>query len=181
MSKSLEKTSFVRAAREFEDGVARICGLYGVNPLAGRLYAVLFVAAEPVSLESLCERVSAAKSTVSVALRTLLASRVARRLPRRGDRRDWYEAASDPWEILADWNRLFVEPELEMWRDTGAELVRALDARDAPAGASKEALRERLVTLGEFVVVVEEVMTRFARPPATRKSPARTVRIEEEK
>lgn len=160
--------------------MARICGLYGVNPLAGRLYAVLFLSTEPVSLEELCERVSAAKSTASVALRTLLAARVARRLPRRSDRRDWYEAVADPWEVLSEWNRLFFQPELDMWRENGRELEDALASRDAPAGEAKRVVRERLVVFREFVALFEELMTSFARPAGAAKTRARTVRIEEE-
>jgi len=166
--------AFRDASRHFEDGLARICGLYGVNPLAGRLYAVLFVAAEPVSLDELCERVSAAKSTVSVALRTLLAARVVRRLPRRNDRRDWYEAVADPWELLSEWNRLFFQPEIAMWRETGSELERALSARDAPAGRAKQVIRERIAALAEFVALFEELLGTIERPRATR---ARTIAV----
>ena len=178
--KSAEKQGFREASRQFEEGLARICGLYGVNPLAGRLYAVLFVSTEPIALEDLCERVSAAKSTVSVALRTLLAARVVRKLPRRSDRRDRYEAVADLWEVLADWNRLFLQPELAMWRETGEGLERSLSSRDAPAGKAKAALRERIATLGEFVEVFETMLTSLLRPAQARRASARTVVIEEE-
>jgi predicted transcriptional regulator len=178
--KTTEEASFREAALRFEDGVARVTGLYGVNPLAGRLYAVLFVSAEPISLEQLAARVSVAKSTVSVALRTLLAARVVRRLPRRADRRDWYEAVADPWEVLAEWNRRFFQPELEMWRDTGDGLRVALAARDAPKGPSGRVLRARLEALGAFGGAFEEIVAGFAGPSAERRARARTVRIEEE-
>ena len=82
--------------------------LYGVNPLCGRLFAILFLAPEPLSLDDLCARAEAAKSTVSVALRQLLSLRVVRRLPARSNRRDFFEAVTDPWEIFGDWARLFM-------------------------------------------------------------------------
>src|SRR5690348_3789190 len=99
MPKSTPAPRFAIASAAFEAGVARICRLYGVNPLCGRLFAILFVAPEPLSLDQLRQRVGAAKSTLSVALRQLLSMRVVRRLPPTGDRRDYYEAVSDPWEI----------------------------------------------------------------------------------
>lgn len=171
-------TELGKAARHFEDGVARICGLYGVNPLAGRLFAVLFLSIEPVALEDLCARVSAAKSTVSVALRTLLSARVVRRLPRKSDRRDYYEAVADPWEILADWNRLFLQPELEMWRETGEELQRALRASDAPPRAEREALRDRLDAFASFVTLMEEMLAGLMRPRSRARERARTIAID---
>ena len=166
-----------KASQHFQEGTARICTLYGVNPLAGRLFAVLFLSVEPVSLEDLCRRVSSAKSTVSVALRTLLGARVVRRLPRKSDRRDYYEAVADPWEILADWNRLFVQPELEMWRETGEELERALRASDAPR-VEREALRERLETMASFVTVMEEMLAGLMRPRSGGRARARTIAID---
>lgn len=180
MSNQAEKLRFREASRHFEEGLARICGLYGVNPLAGRLFGVLFVSAEPVSLEELCARVSSAKSTVSVALRTLLAARVVRRLPRKNDWRDWYEAVADPWEILAEWNRRFFQPELEMWRETGALLERLLGSRDAPTGEPARVLRARLSTLEEFMAVFDDLMKSTLRPVAAPKTRARTIRVEEE-
>lgn len=51
--------------------MARICRLYGVSSLAGRLSTALFLAAESLSLESLCSTMGVAKRTASVALRKL--------------------------------------------------------------------------------------------------------------
>ena len=175
-----ETHAFREASRQFEDGLARICGLYGVNPLAGRLYAVLFLSTEPVPLEELGARVSAAKSTVSVALRTLLAARVVRRLPRRSDRRDWYEAVADPWAVIAEWNRLFFQPELAMWRETGEAIVQALSARDAPPADAKRAIRARLDDLEDFAGIMDGVLASLARPSGEKRERARTIRIEEE-
>jgi DNA-binding transcriptional regulator GbsR (MarR family) len=171
---------FAKAADELQDGVARICRLYGVSPLLGRLWSVLFLAAEPLPLEALAERVGAAKSTVSVALRKLETMRLVRRAPPRGDRRDYYEVVGDPWAVLADWNRIYFEPELAMWRDAGATLDRALrDAKDAPRGDDRRALRERLEALREFVELVAAFLgqTTAARKPAR---PARTIAIDVE-
>jgi hypothetical protein len=49
MSKQTDKAGFATAAAGFEEGLARICRLYGVNPLCGRLFAMVFVAPEPLS------------------------------------------------------------------------------------------------------------------------------------
>ena len=167
---------FAAATAAFEDGVARICRLYGVNPLLGRLYAILFLATEPLALDELCRRVGAAKSTVSVTLRRLLALRLVRRLPPHADRRDFYEAVTDPWTIVADWSRLFLTPEIEMWRQTGNGVERALGASDAPRGAVREALRERVAGMTAFVELFETLLADLSRTrPAIR--PARTIAI----
>jgi DNA-binding transcriptional regulator GbsR (MarR family) len=167
---------FAQAAHTFEDGVARICRLYGMNPLAGRLFAILFLAPEPLALDELCERVGAAKSSVSVTLRRLLTVRVVERLPPRPDRRDFYRAISDPWEIIADWSRLFFQPELEMWRESSASLTEALRARDAPRGAANRELRERISRVRSFLELFEGLLASFERSRPSDK-PARSIRI----
>jgi DNA-binding transcriptional regulator GbsR (MarR family) len=168
---------FAQAAKELEDGVARICRLYGMNPLGGRLFAILFLAPEPLALEELCERVGAAKSTVSVLLRRLLTVRVVERLAPGSDRRDFYRAVSDPWAIIADWSRLFFQPELEMWRESGASLSEALrTARDAPRGEANRELRERIGRVREFLELFEGLLGSFERSRPAAK-PARSIRI----
>jgi DNA-binding transcriptional regulator GbsR (MarR family) len=177
MSKDTGKAGFADAAAGFEEGVARICRLYGVNPLCGRLFAMLFVAPGPLSLDELCAKAGAAKSTLSVALRQLLSMRVVKRRPPGSDRRDYYEAVTDPWEILADWSRLYLQPEIEMWRETSAALDGALrSAKDAPRGRDNAELRARLASMRSFVDVFEALIgqvARAGREPAT----ARTIRI----
>ena len=178
MPKPTRKPRFADASAGFEEGVARICRLYGVNPLCGRLFAHLFLASGPLSLDELCRRTGAAKSTVSVALRTLLSARVARRLAPGRDRRDFYEAVSDPWELLADWSRLYFGPELEMWRETSDALTEALRAaKDAPRGAANAELRARIGRMRDFAEIFEGLMAQLVR---TEHAPAaaRTIRIE---
>jgi DNA-binding transcriptional regulator GbsR (MarR family) len=163
------RRGYENATKNFEDGIARICDLYGVSPLVGRLYVALFLSAEPVSLEDLAARVGAAKSTVSVALRKLLAARIVRRLPSGGDRRDYYEAVTDPWAALSDWIRIYFQPELDMWRDTSSRLEAALvSAKDAPKGHENAEILRRIRELDAFSGVVADllrVLERDRRPP----------------
>ena len=177
MKPTNDKHGFAAATATFEDGVARVCRLYGVNPLLGRLFAVLFVSTEPTSLDDLCRRVDAAKSTVSVALRRLESLRVVRRVPHRADRRDFYEAVTDPWVVLSDWSRMFLMPELEMWRETGVVVDRALgSAKDAPRGEANRELRARLARMREFADLFEQLLgdVERVRPSV---GPARAIAI----
>lgn len=168
--------SFQNAARSFEDGMGRICRLYGIQPMVGRLYAVLFLAPEPLALEELAERVSAAKSTVSVAVRKLVSARVVQRLPPRGDRRDYYAVVGDPWEVLAAWNRQYFQPELEMWDGSMAAITQSLrSGRDAPRGQRKAELSARVERLNAFVSVLRRALE--AVPTYASAKPARAIPI----
>jgi hypothetical protein len=169
------ESSYADASTGLAEGMARICRLYGVAPVVGRLYAALFLSPRPLSLDELVARVGAAKSTLSVGLRTLVSARVARRLPPRGDRRDFYEAVTDPWAVLADWNTLYLTPELEMFRDTGEVLEAALGAHDAPAPDEAAVLRERLRAFRELAETMSGLLASVPSPrgarPAARRIP----------
>jgi DNA-binding transcriptional regulator GbsR (MarR family) len=152
---------FTSAVARLEDGVAGICRLYGINPMLGRVYAVLFASPEALSLGELCQRVGAAKSTISVVLRRLLSLRIVRRQARRSDRRDFYEVVSDLWAVLRDWNQSYFQPEMAMWQRSSADLAGALDAADAPVGAGRRILQDRLETLDEVISLLAQVLGTF--------------------
>ena len=168
-TKSIPK--FAGAVTRLEDGVAGICRLYGINPMLGRVYAVLFASPEALSLGELCERVGAAKSTTSVVLRRLLSLRIVRRQPRRSDRRDFYEVVSDLWAVMRDWNQSYFQPEMAMWRRASADLAQALEAPDAPADEARQILRDRLAALDEILALVAHMLGALPDSPAT-PSPA---------
>jgi DNA-binding transcriptional regulator GbsR (MarR family) len=173
---------FQRATTAWEEGVSSIARLYGVSPLAGRLWAILFLATEPMSLEALCTATGAAKSSVSVALRGLAKARVARRLPPRPDRRDYYEAVSDPWQMLADWNRLYFQPEIAMFRASGDQLESALaDDPEAPRGDAADELRRRIGAMRDLCEVFEDMFGRLERSrSAPRAARPIAIRIDSE-
>lgn len=161
----------------FGEGAATICRLYGVSPLLGRLFVLLFSSPRPLSLGELVERSGAAKSTLSVALRKLLATRVVRRLPPGSDRQDYYAPVEDPWEMVADWARLFFRPELEVWRRSAKQLREALQAKDAPAREGRQALLERVDRFDDLMAAVQRLLD--ALPGATPRPPqSRAVPIE---
>lgn len=96
------------------EGLGRICRVYGVNPLYGHLYAVLYASPRPLPLEEVAAQAGVAKSTASVAIRALEHWRMVRRRPPvPGERRDYWEPVTDPFAILHDWLRLFVAREVE--------------------------------------------------------------------
>lgn len=137
----------------FSSGVARICGIYGLPPLLGRLYGVLLLSPEPLSLESLAQAVGAAKSTVSVSVRKLEQLKMVRHHWMKGDRRDYYEAVVDPLAILTDWLRLFVLPELRVGRELSDLMDGALrnpSGADWPDAAGMDELRRRAALLRTY-------------------------------
>jgi DNA-binding transcriptional regulator GbsR (MarR family) len=72
---------------------------WGVNRSVSQIQALLFLSDRPLTAEDIADQLSIARSNVSNSLKELLSWNLIRRAPQRNDRRDHYEAETDPWEI----------------------------------------------------------------------------------
>lgn len=74
-------------------------GQWGVNRSVAQIHALLFISEEPLTAETIADKLSLARSNVSNSLRELLSWRLIHRVPIMGDRRDHYTAEADIWEM----------------------------------------------------------------------------------
>src|SRR5919205_3321365 len=73
---------------------------WGVNRTVSQLHALLFLAGRPMHAEEIAELLQVARSNVSNSLRELANWNLVKVVHLVGDRRDHYETAQDPWELL---------------------------------------------------------------------------------
>lgn len=74
-------------------------GQWGVNRSVAQIQALLYVSAEPLNAEQIAERLGIARSNVSNSLKELTGWRLIHRVPRAGDRREYFAAETDVWEM----------------------------------------------------------------------------------
>jgi DNA-binding transcriptional regulator GbsR (MarR family) len=88
--------------------------VYGLSRSAGRIYGVLYFAAEPLSIPELVEETGYAKSTVSNVTRTLTRiGLIHRRSSEGGGRRVRFAAEREIWFVLRDVFRQYVQREIQ--------------------------------------------------------------------
>src|SRR5687768_11803372 len=93
---------------------------WGINRTVGQIYALIFVSPQALNADEIAEQLEFSRSNVSMGLKELQAWRLVqlRHLP--GDRREYFEAPSDAWEIFRtlaeERRRREVEPTLSMLR-----------------------------------------------------------------
>ena len=96
-------------------------GRWGINRTVGQIYALLFLSDRPLNAEEIAEALGVSRSNVSMGLKELEAWRLVRKRHLPGDRRDYFEAPDDIWQIvrtLAEERRTReVDPTLSMLRD----------------------------------------------------------------
>lgn len=155
-----ENTSFAELREKYADYFARAAAIYNVSPLLGRLYAYLLLSPEPMSLGELAKTAGAAKSTVSVVMRTLEHYRFVRRQWVKGDRRDYYTARTDSTGILGELFELFFSKELKYMESANLTARQALDVApfegDWPDIHQRSELLERLSQLEAFSSLITD-------------------------
>lgn len=74
--------------------------VWGVNRSVSQIHALLYVSERPLTAEDIAERLRLARSNVSTSLRELMGWSLIRRVSVLGDRRDFYEAEADIFEMV---------------------------------------------------------------------------------
>jgi DNA-binding transcriptional regulator GbsR (MarR family) len=70
------------------------------HPIVGQIYALLYVSPEPLCADQIVEALGISRSNISMSLRELQAWNLVLLKHRPGDRRDFFTAPDDVWQIL---------------------------------------------------------------------------------
>ena len=73
---------------------------WGVNRTVAQLHALLFLAGRPMHAEEISAVLQVARSNISTSLRELQNWSLVRVVHLMGDRRDYYQTAQDPWQLM---------------------------------------------------------------------------------
>jgi DNA-binding transcriptional regulator GbsR (MarR family) len=110
---------------------------WGINRTVGQIYALLFLSPKPLCADDIAESLAFSRSNVSMGLKELQAWRLVRLRHLTGDRREYFEAPEDVWEIFRvlaeERRRREVEPTLTMLRSALQEMPQSDAERHALA------------------------------------------------
>ena len=81
-------------------GLGRLAGFFGFSDVMGRLYGILLMSPEPMSLDDLAEGLRISKGSVSMNMRSLERWGMAKEVWVRGERKKYYMAESDLWTVI---------------------------------------------------------------------------------
>ncbi len=122
---------------------------WGITRTVGQIYALLFVNEEALNAEQITEALGMSRSNVSMGLKELQSWRLVRPQHRPGDRREYFTAPDDVWEIL----QILVEERRKREMDPTLSMLRTalLDASADPADQYAEQRMQEMLTLIELV------------------------------
>jgi DNA-binding transcriptional regulator GbsR (MarR family) len=157
-----------RVTAIFVDGMGAAAATSGIlNQLQGRIFALLYLQPQPMSLDDIATHLEQSKSNISVNIRGLVEWHLVRRIPVGGSRKDHYEAATDFWrlmqEVLERRHRFSVRQVLV----AVDESKRAGESGSAPAGAAGRErsafVAARLESLRLFFSVLDSGIAAFTQ------------------
>ena len=106
--------------REFVAHFGEMGSRWGINRTVGQIYALLFISAKPLNADDITEALEFSRSNVSMGLKELQSWRLVQLRHQPGDRREYFEAPADVWEIFRvlaeERRRREIEPTLSMLR-----------------------------------------------------------------
>ena len=120
---------------------------WGVSRSVAQVHALLFFAPDPLTADEIAETLAIARSNVSVSLKELQSWELVSITHVIGDRRDYFLARKDIWEVLTTImdgrKRREIDPTLQMLRECSQE---AKSDDDTP-----DDVKERIATMLEFL------------------------------
>jgi DNA-binding transcriptional regulator GbsR (MarR family) len=107
-------------SRQFVSHFGEMGSRWGINRTVGQIYALLFVSPRALNADEIAETLEFSRSNVSMGLKELQSWRLVRMKHQQGDRREYFEAPADVWEIFRvlaeERRRREIEPTLSMLR-----------------------------------------------------------------
>lgn len=134
---------------------------WGVPRSVAEVHALLFIEGRPLCAEDIMERLQVSRGSVSTTLRTLADWGIVTRSRQRGERKEFFEAEQDVWNLLSlivrARKRRELEPLLAALEDT-----RAVADTDTPADpAALQAHLARLDSMHDALRRLDRLSDRF--------------------
>lgn len=122
-------------------------GQWGVSRSVAQIHALLFLSERPLTAEAIANSLGIARSNVSNSLKELVGWKLLRRVPVAGDRRDYFEAETDLWQMATRIAQGRKEREIDP-AVAALQRVMSVSAQDK---AISRTVRDRLATMHDFV------------------------------
>ena len=100
----LNNAHLLRANEDMLNGLGQLSDYFGFSKVMGQIYCTVLLSQDPLCLDDVVDRLDVSKATVSLNLRTLEHLGIVRQVytSDRSDRRKFYEAETDFWQIITN-------------------------------------------------------------------------------
>jgi len=140
-------------------GLGRLAGFFGFSDVMGRLYGTLMLSPDPLSLDSLAGKLEISKGSVSMNMRAIERWGMAKEVWVRGQRKKYYRAESDLWQVIRNVLGSREQREVQLALNVLGESIASLKEADQELTAEERELAryylERIAELQSFFQIAQ--------------------------
>jgi DNA-binding transcriptional regulator GbsR (MarR family) len=144
-------------------GLGRLTGFFGFSDVMGRLYGTVLLSPEPMSLDDLAGSLEISKGSVSMNMRALERWGMAKEVWVRGERKKYYIAESDLWQVIRNVLGSRESREVQLALNVLGESIAKLKTAENELTAEEQELAryylERIADLQSFFQVAQLALT----------------------
>lgn len=137
---------------------------WGISRTMAEIHALMYISDKPLCTDDVMEQLQVSRGNASMNLRQLMDWGLIYRVHQRGDRKEYFVAETDVWEIFETITRERRRRELQPVVDTIDQCQEMIDACDA--GESNEEVRvyrERLKNMQDFLSKMHSLLNMILR------------------
>ncbi len=121
-------------------GVGRLAHFFGFSEVMGRLYGTLLLSPGPLSLDDLASGLKISKGSVSMNMRSLERWGMAKEVWMRGERKKFYAAEPDLWQVIRNVLNSRERREVQLALDVLSQSVEKLQQAENELSADEQEL-----------------------------------------
>ncbi len=148
-------TAMERSKALFIRRWGEMAGYWGINRTMAEIHALLYISADPLCTDDMMEMLQISRGNTSMNLRQLVNWGLITRVHKRGDRKEYFAAETDVWEmfqtIVRERRRREVEPIIETIDRCRRMVADQLTTLDPDEKREAKTYRERLDNMADFL------------------------------
>lgn len=139
-----------------------LSGYWGINRTMAELHALLYISAEPLCADEIMAALQISRGNTSMNLRQLLDWGLVSRVHRKGDRKEYFTAETDVWEmfqtIMRERRRREVEPIIETIARCRKMVADGMSELTDVQRIEAETYNQRLQNMDEFLAAMNGLL-----------------------
>ncbi|WP_422358863.1 GbsR/MarR family transcriptional regulator [Reichenbachiella sp.] len=149
---------YTEAKQNFIQAWGTLGSSWGINKAMAQIHALLLISGEPLAAEEVMEELKMSRGNVNMNLRALLDWGIVEKVSRIGERKEFFVADKDVWELARQVSKERRRREIE-------PIIKVLEQVQGVEGTSKEVKEFKAMTkdLQDFSYKVDSVLEKFTK------------------
>lgn len=147
---STRSDTYRQAVEQFVLLWGEMASAWGINKTMAQIHALLYAEDDPMDTNAIMEHLNISRGNANMNLRNLLQWQLIQKVHFKGQRKDYYTAEKDVWNIVSIVVRERQTREITPIRQNLAECLELMDSQD-PTSAKEGEFKERIENFIEFL------------------------------